>query len=98
MTVQVVLDEMARFPIYELEDQGGNSLARRLVAMGGNLGGVRLVLDDFARRLEDSTAKDADWDELRQFLTERLKFAEDLVLGRELTRPEWPPQASVPLP
>ncbi len=91
MSFQAVMEEMSRFPIYELEDQGSNSPARRLIAMGTNLAAVRLILDNFARQLETDTAGDSDWDEIRIFLDDRLKFAEALFLGKELKRPEGVP-------
>jgi hypothetical protein len=31
-TMRAIVEEMNRFPIYELDDQGSNSLARRIVA------------------------------------------------------------------
>lgn len=90
LSMSAVVDELGRFPIFELDDQGSNSPARRLVAMGQTVRLTSLFLDDFAANLNGETATDEKRDQLRNFLHERLTLAGALVLGHELQRPEWP--------
>lgn len=89
MTMSNIVEEMNRFPIYELDDQGSNSLARRLIAMGGILGGVRLVLDTTADDIEGRAMTEEERDLMREFLGGRLKEASALVLGLQIQREEW---------
>lgn len=97
MTMANIVEEMNRFPIYDLDDQGSNSLARRLVAMGGILGGVKLVLDSTADDIGGRAMTEEERDLMRDFLGDRLKEAGALVLGQQIQRQEWP-GASDPAP
>jgi len=86
-----LIDDIGRFPIYELDENFGRlSMARRLTAMRLNVSAVRLFLDELAADLGDRTANDEEHETLREMVGERLKFAEALLVGREMTRPEWP--------
>ena len=51
LTMSMVADEISRFPIYELDDQGSNSLARRMVAMGMMVSSMKLALEAMATDL-----------------------------------------------
>lgn len=89
LSVGGVIDEISRFPIYELDDQGGRSLARHLIAMNGSLVGTRLIFESTA---EDVTGREATEDErdmLVEFIGERLEFVRKMLAGEELSRPEW---------
>lgn len=94
LTMTSLMDELARFPIYELDDQGPRSLARRLVTMGLLMSTVRLFLDEMARRIEGRNADVEERQMMRQFLGDQLTFAEKLLTGAELKRPEWPTSPS----
>ncbi|MEM1133771.1 MAG: hypothetical protein AAGH53_12635 [Pseudomonadota bacterium] len=85
-----VAEEMSRFPIYELEDQGSNSLARRLVAMGQNLSSMQLVLESMASELSERPMDHEDREALRTLLQMSLETAEALLLGKIMSRPEPP--------
>jgi hypothetical protein len=90
LSMTAVVDELGRFPIFELDDQGSNSVARRLIAMGQTVRLTALFLDTFAEDLNGNTATIEERDQFRIFLGERLTLAGALVLGRKLERPEWP--------
>lgn len=90
LTMSTIVDEMGRFPIYELEDQGGYSLARRLVSMGATLSGLKLFLDTAADDLGDQQATSEEHENIRTFVGERLVLAEALITGAKLERPIWP--------
>lgn len=90
LSIGAVVDEMSRFPIYDLDDHGTNSLARRLVAMGVILASVRLFLDTFAGDLEGREPTREDKETLRNFVANGLSQAEALIKGKPLERPEWP--------
>ena len=55
-----VIDEIARFPIYELDDQGSRSLARYLVAVSANLLAVRLLFENMATIINNDEATEAE--------------------------------------
>lgn len=85
-----IADEISRFPIYELDNQGRRSVARHLVAMNTTLAGTRLLLESMATDMEGRAASEEEQKILRDFLAERLKFITDMLSGAELKRPEWP--------
>ncbi|MFN3511876.1 MAG: hypothetical protein ACK41C_02435 [Phenylobacterium sp.] len=89
LTMTAVVDELSRFPIFELDNQGPNSVARRLGAMGQTVRLTSLFLETFASDLNGETATEDERDQLRMFLNDRLTLAGALVLGHELKRPEW---------
>lgn len=90
LSMTAVVDELARFPVLELDDQGRNSVARRLVAMGQTVRLTSLFLETFAADLSGQTATEEERDQLRTFLAEQLTVAGALVMGSELARPGWP--------
>ncbi|RYY29349.1 MAG: hypothetical protein EOP62_00470 [Sphingomonadales bacterium] len=69
------MDEIARFPVYELDDQGSRSLARYLVAMNAQLLAVRLVFDNMAATVEGE-ATDEERDTLVEFLVSNWSLCE----------------------
>ncbi|MDZ7283045.1 hypothetical protein KV697_09545 [Sphingomonas sanguinis] len=85
-----IIDEIGRFPVYELDDQGSRSLARYLVAMNGTLVAARFVIENTANDLGNREATEDERDVLVAFLTDRLEFARQMLAGEELKRPEWP--------
>lgn len=90
-----VIDDIGRFPIYELDRNFGRlSLARRLTAMRLTVSAVRLYLDSMAESLNERAATPDEHQGLRELIGERLTFAHDLLTGAELKRPEWPPEGS----
>jgi len=96
LTMSSVVDEMSRFPIFELDDQGSNSLARRLGAMGLMLSTLRLYLDDFAHGIEGRTADEDEREGLKTILEMQLKTAAGLATGTKMERPVWPDSANTP--
>lgn len=89
LTMASVGDELNRFPIFELDDQGSNSLARRLVTMGMIVRSVRLVLDNLASELDGRDFSAEDGSSLEYILDLQLTNARALLLGSVLKRPEW---------
>lgn len=89
LAVSGIIDEIARFPIYELDDQGQNSVARHLIALNGNLSVTRLVFDNMATEIEGRDATEDERDMLVEFLAERLEFVRKMLSGEKMTRPEW---------
>jgi hypothetical protein len=89
LAVGVVIDEIARFPIYELDDQGSRSLARYLVAMSANLLAARLVFEDMATTVEDREATEEERDMLVDFLGQRMELVRKMLAGEEMERPKW---------
>ena len=90
MTMVGVANEIDRFPIYELDDQGSRSLARHLVAVAGTLRGLELYLGALDPGPGDVTISAEDRDMMRTFLGERLSLFRDMFSGKELKRPIWP--------
>ncbi|WP_206363495.1 hypothetical protein [Sphingomonas crocodyli] len=87
LMIRSVISEMNRFPIYDLDDQGSFSLARRLVAVSATLEGACLMLDDTADRMGDQKMSAADRDFTREWIGERLEAVTALVAGIPLKRP-----------
>lgn len=85
-----VVDEIGRFPVYELDDQGSRSLARYLVAMNANLLGARLVFENMAATVMDGEASEEERDILIEFLAQQLEYARKMLAGEEMQRPVWP--------
>lgn len=91
LTMTAVADEIAQFPLLELDDQVRSmSVARRLMTMALLVKTVRLDLDAAADTLEGRTATPEEHAELRAVIGERLAFAHQLLTAKELKRPEWP--------
>jgi hypothetical protein len=97
LAVGGIIDEIGRFPVYELDDQGSRSVARHLVALSGNLVATRLLFESTAAEIEGREATEAERDMLVEFLGERLEFVRRMLAGEELKRPEWP-NAARPIP
>jgi H+/gluconate symporter-like permease len=90
LSMKIVVDEMNRFPSSELERQDSNSLARRLVAMSGIVGGCSMLMEWTLERLGEEAMTQESHDELRDWIGQQLRHAGALVLGKPMTRPEWP--------
>lgn len=90
MTMVGVAEEIDRFPIFELDDQGSRSIARNLVATAMTLKALRLFLESTAIELEGRQATVEDQETIREFVGERLEFAHALITGAEFKRPQWP--------
>ncbi|WP_245653630.1 hypothetical protein [Sphingomonas pituitosa] len=90
LAMSSVADEISRFPIYELDDQGSRSVARHLIATGVTLSGTRLMLDSMAKDIEGRPATEEERDIIRDFMAEQLKLITNMLSGAELKRPEWP--------
>lgn len=90
MTMVEVAEEIDRFPIFELEDQGSRSVARHLIAVAMTLKGLKLFLDPIAIELEGRDGTVEDQETIRAFVGERLEAVRALITGAELKRPEWP--------
>jgi hypothetical protein len=93
LTMVSVAGEIDRFPIFELSDQGPRSTARNLVAVGGQLKLMNLVLESTAVRLGEEEGTVDDQSNIRTFVGDQLKLVEAILTGKELKRPEWPSSA-----
>lgn len=87
-TMSSVADEIDRFPIYELDDQGSRSVARHLVTTSMTLKGMVIFLEPFAVDLESRDATEEDQEAIRTFVGERLDFIHSMISGAELKRPD----------
>lgn len=85
-----VIDEIERFPIYELDDQGSRSIARYLIAMKSNLQGARLVFENTAKDIEGRYATEDERDMIVDFLGLQLEVVRKMLAGEKLERPTWP--------
>lgn len=85
-----VVNDMSRFPIFELDNQGSNSLARRLGAMGLMLSTLGLFLDHFAASIEGREADEEERAGLKIMLDSQLAVAIGIATGAKLERPVWP--------
>lgn len=90
LTMIGVAEEIDRFPVYELDDQGSRSAARQLVAMSMTLKTLRLFLDQMATELDGRQATLEDKRNIRDFVGRSLDFTKKMITGAELKRPEWP--------
>jgi len=90
VTFVAVSDEIDRFPIFELDDQGSRSLARRLLAMATTLKTLQIFFEDISAELGGREGTIEDQAKIRAFVGERLDFVRALLTGEELKRPEWP--------
>lgn len=91
LTFAAVIDEINRFPVFEIDEQVGPlSLPRRLMSMRMLLSVAKLHLDATAKDIEERTVTPAEYEALKAIIKERLDFAEALVANQPMTRPEWP--------
>lgn len=90
LSMALVVDEIGRFPTFELDNQGPNSLARRLSAMASVLNLTRLFLDNFAKIIDERTADDEEREQLKAMLENNLKYALSIARGDKMERPTWP--------
>lgn len=90
LSMLTVANEIDRFPIFELPDQGSRSIARHLVAVAGQLKLTDLVLQKFATDLGEQEGSADDQENIRNFVGTQLKLVEAILQGKELIRPEWP--------
>ncbi|HEX7875219.1 MAG TPA: hypothetical protein VF489_01400 [Sphingobium sp.] len=87
LMIRSVINEMNKFPIYELDDQGNHSVARRLVAISVTLEGTCLLLDDLSARLGNDQMSEDDRNFMREWIGERLEAVTALLTGAPLQRP-----------
>ena len=90
LSMNSVAEEIDRFPIYELDNQGSRSPARNLIAVAVTLKGIALFLESIANELDTREGSIEDQQNIRLFVGDRLKFVTDMLTGVELKRPEWP--------
>lgn len=91
LSMMTVANEIDRFPIFELADQGPRSTARLLVAVGSQLKLTNLALEPFANDLDAREGTIDDQETIRSFVDGQMKLVEAMLLGKELKRPEWVP-------
>ena len=96
MTMTGVSNDIGRFPIFELDDQGSNSRARRLSATGLLLSAIALFLEDRAQELETRDATEEDREMIRELVGDRMNQLAAMVRGEVQTRPEWPNPKAAP--
>lgn len=89
LSMTAVVDEVGRFPVFELDDHGPGSLARRLTAMSFAVSAARLLIETAAADLDGRTATDEENQNLRTLIGEHLTFVQAIVTGADLKRPEW---------
>jgi hypothetical protein len=90
LTMASVVDELNRFPVFELDGQGSNSVARRIVTMRLVIRSLKLVLDGLADELDNRPVTEEDRENLKYIMDLQLANARALLLGTELKAPEWP--------
>lgn len=90
LTMRSVAGEIARFPVFELDDQGSNSLARRMTATGITISGVSLILENMATELDSRPATKEDQDNVRELVGMQMATIEAMLRGEIPKRPEWP--------
>ncbi|WP_084462617.1 hypothetical protein [Oceanibaculum pacificum] len=90
LSIMVIVEEMNRFPIYDLDDQSNRSVARQLVAMSATLNALRLFLDTIADNMEGREANEEDQKMIREFTGNQLNLIRNFLSGKEIKRPEWP--------
>ena len=88
LMMRSIIKEIDKFPIYELDDQGSHSTARRLVAVSTTLEGTCLLLDDMASRLGSDQMTEDDRNFMRGWIGERLEAVTAILTGRPLQRPD----------
>jgi hypothetical protein len=93
MTMRNVAEQIDRFPIFELDDQGPKSLARCLVSTAVTLRGTILFLEHYEEILNERDGTSEDQNEIRSFIGDRMSFFQDMFAGKDLKRPEWPVNA-----
>ncbi|WP_172266117.1 hypothetical protein [Caulobacter sp. RHG1] len=97
LTMSAVADDINRFPIFELDDQGPYSVARRLTSMSTMLKTNSLYLDDFAKKIDGRFADDEERYILKLMLDDQLKMVIGLATGAKLERPVWPADEIEPM-
>jgi len=91
ITMTAAIDEMGRFPVYELDRNfGPMSFARRLMTMRMVVSCARLLVDTAAEDIGDRTMDSEEHEALRDLIGEQLKFAHNLLMNIPMQRPEWP--------
>lgn len=88
--MMAVANEIDRFPIFELSDQGARSIARHLVAVGGQLKLTNLALESFAIELDGRDGTADDQETIRTFVGGQMKLVEAILTSKDIKRPEWP--------
>lgn len=89
-----VANEIDRFPLYELQNQGPRSVARNLVSVSVMLKMMHFYLEEQARLLGDETATEDERDNLREMVGSQVKLFADMLAGKPLKRPEPPFQSA----
>jgi len=87
-SIKGVINELNKFPIYEMDGGFDQVRARRIVAVSFMLEGVCLMLEDVADRLGDNQMSPEDRDFMREWIDDRLKMIADLLAGKRLERPQ----------
>ncbi|MEG3091082.1 hypothetical protein [Sphingomonas sp. PB1R3] len=87
-SMRSVINELNKFPIYEMDSGLDQVRARRIVAISFMLEGICLILDDLAERLSDGQMSVEDRDFMRVWIGDRLNMIADLLAGRNLERPQ----------
>lgn len=88
LTMETALSEIEKFPVFDLSDQGSNSLARRLISMRYILSATRLNLDTFADDLNESSQNAEQWGAIRVFVSQQVENARKLMVGVAVSREE----------
>ncbi|WP_322518017.1 hypothetical protein SR870_11120 [Rhodopseudomonas palustris] len=89
LSMTTVANEINRFPIFELNDQGSRSTARYLAATSWTLNGVRLFLETIATEIEGRKATKEDQETIRQFVGQQIEVLQKMFSGADLERPRW---------
>jgi len=90
LPMTAVIEEMSRFPVFELDaNYGKMSFARRLMSMRMNVDSVRMFLTTSADELKDRAADEEEHQAIREFVGERLQQAHNLLMNIPMERPVW---------
>ncbi|UVO51587.1 hypothetical protein M0208_14135 [Sphingomonas sp. SUN019] len=90
LTMTIVAEEISRFPVFELDDQGSRSAARHLLATSATLSALRLFLETMAVELDGRDGTVEDQEAIRSFVGDRLEAIRTIITGSEIKRPVWP--------
>jgi len=83
-------NEIDRFPVFDLPDQGVLSDARKLTATAKLLKLLALALEDDAMKYVDREGTAEEQEGLRHLVEMQMKVVAAMISGEEIKRPEWP--------
>ncbi|WP_394658071.1 hypothetical protein [uncultured Novosphingobium sp.] len=87
LSIKSIINEIDKFLIYELDDHGSLSTARRLVATSVVLGGTCLFLEDLMTDLHQNQMSEDDREMMRKWIEDQLSGIKAIIQGAPRARP-----------